>query len=380
MSVRLLVACNPGEIRIAVAGDGIQHTPDLIDYALWRPGAPDGVGDLHRGRVEAVVPALGGVFVALATGPDASGSPSGFLPLRDGDVPGEGDAVLVRVVRSAQGGKGPRLALVRPAAGEPPPTGAPALLLAGPDPLTRLAAIWPDAPIIADDAGLGPDLVPALTDRIRFESLAIPAELESIIDALSEPEVALPGGMRASIHPTPALVAIDMDGGATTASRQSKQTAQFAANRAAIGPLLHQLRLRNLSGAILIDLAGLASRKRAALRPEIEAALARDPLQPRLLGFTALGLVEILRPRLHPPLHELLGTPHAAALSALREAARMAQSPPHRLPRLVAGLAVTAALDRDPLARQALARSAGQPISIRADPSMSPLAWKLEHG
>ena len=377
MSVRLLVACSPGEIRIAVATDGSEGRPHLIDYALWRPGAPDGVGDLYRGRVEAVMPALGGVFVALAAGPD--GSTSGFLPMRDGHMPGEGDAVFVRVIRSAQSGKGARLALVPPSPGEPA-QGAPALLERGPDPLTRFAAAWPDAPIIADDASLGPELVPALRDRIRLESVAIPADLEGAIEALSEPDVALPGGMRASIHPTPALVAIDMDGAAATASRQSKQTAQFAANRVAIVPLLHQLRLRNLSGAILIDLAGLASRKRAALRPEIEAALARDPLQPRLLGFTALGLAEILRPRLHPPLHELLGTPHAAALAALREAARIAQSPPHRLPRLVASPMVTAALDRDPLAGHALARRTGQPIKVRTDPSMSTLAWKLEHG
>ncbi|WP_419729458.1 ribonuclease E/G [Lichenicola sp.] len=380
MSVRLLVACSPGEIRIAVAGDGGPDAPALTDYALWRPGAPDGVGDLHRGRVEAVVPALGGAFVALAPDRQVSGAVSGFLPMRDGDLPAEGDAVLVRVVRAAQGGKGPRLVRVSPSPGVPSPAGAPALLERGPDPLTRLAASWPDAQIIADDPSLGPDLVPALRPRIRVESQAIPADLESLIDALSEPDVALPGGMRASIHPTPALVAIDLDGAATTASRQSKQTAQFAANRAAIGPLLHQLRLRNLSGAILIDLAGLASRKRAALRPEIEAALARDPLQPRLLGFTALGLAEILRPRLHPPLHELLGTPHAAGLAALREAARVAGSPPHRLPRLVASPLVTAALERDPLAAEALARRVGQPISIQTDPSFPPLAWKLEHG
>ena len=30
----------------------------LVDYALWRPGSPDGVGDIHRGRVTAIVPAM----------------------------------------------------------------------------------------------------------------------------------------------------------------------------------------------------------------------------------------------------------------------------------------------------------------------------------
>ena len=366
MSVRLLAACSPGEVRIAAA-DGER----LLDYALWRPGAPDGVGDLWRGRVEAVLPALGGAFVSL-------GAEFGFLPLREGDRRlGDGDAVLVQVVRSAQGGKGPRLRLAE--AGSEP-AGPPGLLAAGPDPLARLAAAHPDAPIVTDDPFVAAGLAPGLRDRITLSAVAIPAEIEAQVDALSETVVALPGGMRASIHPTPALVAVDLDGGAASAGRQLKQTAQFAANRAAIGPLLHQLRLRNLSGAILIDLAGLAARKRSALRPEIEAALACDPLRPKLLGFTALGLVEILRPRIHPPLHELLAGPHAAALAALRAADRIASTPPHRLPGLVAGLDVSAALERDSTARDALARRAGRPISIRMDPSLSALAWSLDHG
>ena len=365
MTIRLLAACSPGEIRIAAA-----EGERLLDYAIWRPGAPDGVGDLHRGRIEAVLPALGGAFVALANG-------DGFLPLRDGDQLREGDPVLVRVGRSAQGGKGPRLHL----AGDRPdgdPAGPPRLIARGPDPLSLLADRHADAPIVADDAALAAELVPGLRARIQLAAEAISPALEAQIDALAVPDIALPGGLRASIHPTPALVAIDVDGGAASGGRAPKQTAQFAANQAAIAPLLHQLRLRNLSGAILVDLAGLAARKRAALRPEIETALARDPLQPRLMGFTALGLVEILRPRRHPPLHELLAGPHAAGLAALREAAREAAAPPYRLPRLVAGLAVATALERDGIARQALARRAGQPISIRMDPSLPDLAWTLD--
>ena len=46
---RILAWCSPGEVRVAALdGDA------LLDAAIWRPGAPDGVGDLHRGRVDAV--------------------------------------------------------------------------------------------------------------------------------------------------------------------------------------------------------------------------------------------------------------------------------------------------------------------------------------
>ena len=75
----------------------------LLDYAIWRPGAPDGVGDLHRGRVIARVAAMAGSFLAL----DGT---EGFLPDSEGGAGlHEGDLVSVRVTRAAQGGKGPRL-------------------------------------------------------------------------------------------------------------------------------------------------------------------------------------------------------------------------------------------------------------------------------
>ncbi len=367
----LLAACSPGEVRIALA-DG-DH---LLDYAIWRPGAPDGLGDLHLGRVEAVLPALGGAFVALA------GAGSGFLPSRDGERRLlDGDAVPVRVARSAQAGKGPRLRLAaEDLHDQTDRAGTPRLVERGPDPLTQLAAAHPEAAIVMDDPGLAATLPPDLRSRVRLAEAAFPEPLLAQVEMLASPDLALPGGLRASIHPTPALVAIDVDGGTSSAGRQPKQHAQFAANRAAIAPLLHQLRLRNLSGAILIDLAGLTSRKRAALRPEIEAALARDPLAPRLLGFTALGLVEILRPRLRPPLHELLAGPHAAGLVALRAALRQVAAPPHRLPQLVASLAVVGALERDAAARTALAARAGQPIRLRADAALPDTAWSLDHG
>ncbi|MCQ8279360.1 ribonuclease E/G [Acetobacteraceae bacterium KSS8] len=367
MSVSLLARCFPGEIRIAAASDGI-----LLDYALWRPGRPDGVGDLLRGRIDAVLPALGGAFVLLGDGAE-----TGFLPLRDGTRLGEGDSVLVRISRGAQGGKGPRLALAETDTADR--TGRTGLVARGPSPLERLATQYPDAPIFCDDPAL-PASLPGLRHRIRVGPDPWPPGIAAQAEALAEPELALPGGMRASIHPTPALVAIDMDGGGSSGQKSAKATAQFAANRAAIGPLLHQIRLRNLGGAILLDLAGLPSRKRSALRPEIEAALERDPLRPKLLGFTALGLAEILRPRIHPPLHELLAGPHAAALAALAEAARFAAAPPHRLPDLLASIDVAAALDGDPVARAALAARAGRPISMRIDPSLPPCGWSLRHG
>jgi Ribonuclease G/E len=367
MTIRILAETSPGEVRVAAVDGGT-----LVDYAIWRPGAPDGVGDLHRGRVTARVPAMAGAFVAL----DGA---EGFLPDSQGGANvTEGAAIGVRVTRAAQGGKGPRLtALLDAGEAALTGTGPPALLRRGPDAVQRLADLHPAARIVVDDAGLAASLRAVLGDRLAIAARAWDEATAEQVAALGEPSCALPGGARASFHPTPALVAIDVDAGGATAIRAGKAASQLALNQAVLPALARQIRLRNLSGAILIDLAGMPARKRIALGPTLAAALAADPLRPRFMGFTALGLAEILRSRIHKPLHELLAGPHAAGLAALR--AVVAAGRPGERPVLRASPAVAAALDADRGALDALARRIGRPTSIVVDPSLPPNAWSVAH-
>lgn len=363
--IRLLASASPGELRVA-AMDGL----GLLDVAIWRPGAPDGVGDLHRGRVTARMPALAGCFVRLADG-------DGFLPDSEGAA-AEGAVLGVRVTRAAQGGKGPRLsARLAPEEAALVGAGPPALLRRGPDGLRRLAARFPDAPITLDSMALLAELRPALGDRLRHAARAFDDDVEAALAALGEREAELPGGARMSVHPTPALTAIDIDLAAASAGRGGKTASHLAGNLALLPALARQIRLRNLAGAILVDLAGLAPRRRAALGPAFAEALADDPLQPRFLGFSALGLAEILRPRVHPPLHELLAGPHAAGLRALRALAREIAADPRRPPALAAAPDVAATLARDAAALADLANRAGQPLVLRPDPALAPLGWRL---
>ena len=104
----------------------------------------------------------------------------------------------------------------------------------------------------------------------------------------------------------------------------------------------------------------------------LQQALAPDPLRPRLLGFTRLGLAEIVRTRIHPPLHEMLRGPHAAGLSALRQIARATESTADS-PRAVLRAApdVVTALLADPVALPDLARRLGRDTSLRSDPRLS---------
>ncbi len=357
--MRIAAAVSPGEIRLAVTEGGT-----LAEYALWRPGAPDGLGDVHWGRIGAVVPAMAGAFVALA------GLADGFLPDSEGAAGRtEGEMLAVRVTRTAQGGKGPRLAGAACQSDGPPH-----LLAAGPDPLARLAARYPSAGIQIDDAAWFARLRPDWPGRLSLVPHAFDDDLETDIEALSSPGVMLPGGLSATITPTPALTAIDVDGGASTGTRGQKASVQFAANRAALPALIRQIRLRNLSGAILLDLAGVPVRRRAALGPDIAACLAHDPAHPRLAGFTQLGFAEILRPRLAAPLHELLSGPHAAGLAALRALA----AEPARRAALRAAPAVVAALQADTQALADLARRSNYPLILRSDPALPPQRWVIE--
>ena len=367
MSARILAACSPGEVRVAVVLED-----ELRDYAIWRPGAPDGVGDLHRGRVIARVPAMAGAFVAL----DGA---EGFLPDSQGGANVTAGGVLgVRIIRAAQAGKGPRLS-ARLDADEHALVGAggPALLRRGPGGVERPARLYPSAPISVDDAGMAARLRQGLGDRVSFAHKVFDDALEAEIEALTALTVALPGGGRLHIHPTPALVAIDLDGGTAIAERRDSVAAHTGLNRASFAVLARQIRLRNLSGAILVDLAGLSVRRRAALGPDLAASLSDDPLRPRLLGFTALGLAEIQRPRVHPPLHELLAGPHAAGLAMLRCIALDLSARPGRLPVLRAAPAIVTALQTDPVALPDLARRAGRPLVLRSDSTLAGLGMEL---
>jgi hypothetical protein len=364
VTVSILVATSPGEAQIAVVDDN-----RLLDFSLWRPGAPDGVGDVHRGRIIAHVPAMAGAFVALA---DAEG----FLPDSEGAKGLTAGTILtVRITRAAQGNKGPRLS-----GRVDQDSGPVGLLRRGPDPITRLAARYPDAPVLVDDAGVAAGL--RLGGRVSVASSVFEEDVAEAVDALSRPVVELPGGASLSIWPTPALVAIDVDAGGALAGAGGARSRHEALNRSVVPAVAEQIRLRNLSGGIVVDLAGLSARKRAGLGPDFAAALGSDPLRPRFLGFTALGLAEIVRPRVHPPLHELLAGPLAAGLAALRAVLAAFGQDPRGMPAVRAHSGVVSALQADSAALADMVRRTGRHVTLRSDPSLPATAWILEkdHG
>jgi Rne/Rng family ribonuclease len=208
------------------------------------------------------------------------------------------------------------------------------------------------------------------TGRLALVAQSFGEAVEAEIDSLAAPWADLPGGLRAGFFPTPALTAIDLDGASASAARGEKARLQFAANRGALPALARQIRLRNLSGAIVVDFAGVAGKRRASLGPELAQCLAADPVQPRLLGFTQLGLAEILRSRTSPPLHEVLAGPHAAGLAGLRALACSDRAGAGRRPCLRAAPDVITALQADSVALDEFAQVSAHRLILQSDPSL----------
>ncbi|MCX8666842.1 ribonuclease E/G [Acetobacteraceae bacterium B3987] len=351
MEIRLASA--PGEIRIALLKDD-----ELLDVALWRPGAPDGWGDTHIVRITAHAPHLGGAFVELA-GPIGSG----FMKGRK--LPAEGSLLCAQVTRSAQNGKGLRLRAL------PLPDGmevgdSPRLITPGPTPLDDILQQAPaNCPLIVDDAALAARLPASLHPRLKRVTRSFDEVLEADWAALSSPDASV-GPLIARITPTPALTAIDLD---------AHQNPDFAANLACFGPLLREIRLRNLSGTLLIDPAGIRSNKRPALVPFLRKAADKeqDPLQPRITGITPSGLLEMTRPRHRAPLHELYNSPHGQGLAILQRIA----SEGLKGDQLHAPPTIIRALEADTVALKDLFHATGQRLTLHSHPVSPSSCWSL---
>lgn len=321
--VTLLVSAQPGEVRAAWIEDG-----RLVDLMIQRDDHPSRLGELHVGRVTAVDRGLGAAFIELGI------EQAGFLPLSEapGEKLTEGAAVTVRVLRDAADGKGPRL--TARLIGAPPDLNElasaarpPCRLLPGVDLLSRLLpAQGPPDEIRIDHPETYRSLraramkaCPDLAERMHLDHTTEPlfdrADLsegaetvEAAIEALLEPRVALPSGGLLWIEPTHGMVAIDVDSGRQDAGDPRALALRVDLEAAAEIP--RQLRLRGLSGQIVVDFLELADKRaRARVVAALRDGLKGDREPGRVQAMSASGLLVMTRRRGAPALHEILTAP-----------------------------------------------------------------------
>lgn len=126
--------------------------------------------------------------------------------------------------------------------------------------------------------------------------------LDELIAEALEKEVRLPSGGRIFIEETKAFVAIDVDSGDDRGIGSISHLNEEAAEMIA-----RQLRLRNLSGKIIVDFAG--SSEYRYMKPVIEVLereLAKDQTRAHVVGLSRAGNVEIVRVRRRPSLLDVL--------------------------------------------------------------------------
>jgi Ribonuclease G/E len=364
MTRRLLLSVSPGEIWAALLVDGELEALRLVRNVGAR------AGDVYRGQVVALRPAIPAALV------DIGEARPGFLGGEDmppGMAPREGEAIIVRVTKAARADKAAGLSMKL--VGDMPSfanAGAvPELLHRRDTAFGGLLRDFSDADAVIVDDGTAlaeirharPDASLHLGSVPLFDAEGIAAAVEIAM----APRVALPKDGAVIFEATAAAIMIDVDGGRNGAA---------ATNLDAAREIARQIRLRDLSGPIVIDFIAMRDRgQRARVEVTLKQALGGQDY----LGWTRLGHYELIVKRRRPSLSEQLYTyqPGAAAvktnltvaLEALRALSRESHATPGKRLGIDVHPDVAACFENDARpAVQELERRLGRAVKIAAQP------------
>lgn len=139
-------------------------------------------------------------------------------------------------------------------------------------------------------------------------SLSSLYRLDQRMEEASKERVWLKSGAYLIIQPTEAMVVIDVNTGKALNKKKTREHF-LSINLEAAKAIGKQLRLRNLSGIIIIDFIDMeAEEDRQRLMVEFDSILKRDRIKTTLVGISKLNLVELTRKKTKKPLHEQIGT------------------------------------------------------------------------
>jgi len=241
----------------------------------------------------------------------------------------------------------------------------------------------------------GRTYMPAVVDKLEhyrgerpiFDLFGIE---EDVAKALAR-RVDLKSGGYLIIDQTEALTTVDVNTGGFVGARNFDDTI-FKTNLEAAGAIARQLRLRNLGGIVIVDFIDMTREEhREAVLAEFRKQLARDRTRTTTSGFSALGLVEMTRKRTRESLAHMLCQPcptcegrgqvktaRSVCYDILREILREARQFNPREFRVVASAAVVEMLlDEESVHLAGLSEFIGKPISLSAEPGMSPEQYDI---
>lgn len=129
--------------------------------------------------------------------------------------------------------------------------------------------------------------------------------LDKTLEQALRKKVWLKSGGYLIIEPTEALVSIDVNTGKAVGKKKDVQNHFLRINKEAAAEIAVQLRLRNLSGIIVVDFIDLENQDaREELMQFFRKELKNDSVPVTLVDMTPLGLVELTRKKTRKPLHE----------------------------------------------------------------------------
>lgn len=131
--------------------------------------------------------------------------------------------------------------------------------------------------------------------------------VETQIDELLAKKVWLKSGAYLVIEKTEAMYVIDVNSGKNISKKENAEYI-YQINMEAASEIMRQIRLRNLTGIIMIDFINMEdSAKDHALLQQLRVLAKKDFILTTIVDITALGLVEITRKKTTKSLAEQLG-------------------------------------------------------------------------
>lgn len=150
---------------------------------------------------------------------------------------------------------------------------------------------------------------PSLSERLVFyEDSLLPLyklhSLESALEEIQREKVWMKNGGFLMIQQTEAFVSIDVNSGKYTGKKKAEETYRKI-NLEAAGEIARQVRLRNLSGIILVDFINMENPDhRDELFHVLQKYLRKDSVKCKAVDITPLNILEMTRKKIRRPVIE----------------------------------------------------------------------------
>lgn len=141
------------------------------------------------------------------------------------------------------------------------------------------------------------------------ESISLDAKfnIKAGIETCLREKIWLKSGASIIIQPTEALTVIDVNTEKAIKGKYSIQEQFYKVNMEAAEEIAYQLRLRNVTGIIMIDFIDMDDMNhRKSLMQALEEFVKPDPVKTTVVDMTALNLVELTRKKTRKPVLEQL--------------------------------------------------------------------------